>query len=1258
MKKFFMLIILFLATSFWLADFYQDLDYIGLPVSQIENQKAISRYDIARYISLFDCEDCLSPSQKLEKNLNQNYWNSLNTQGWKYFWDISFWNAFYNKKNYFSCVAYAAWNGYINWYAPTSPVCSWKYCGSSYMTNAEFLQVLFNAVAKSIYQDYSVDWKNVQADANSSKYYDIFDKSIISRAIQSCWWNAICNLKNANQLGVYAKYCTNHLAECKMQDLGYYNRWPVAEMNILLNEKILDISSIKNFKLDSYVSWKFVVSMLKNYKLINRCELNTDYDSDWVKNLQDNCKNEYNPSQKDTDVDWVGDVCDDDIDWDWIKNPVWILNDFWYVDISKKTQASKNSSWYTFRYITSKIDWNKVDFELLTDWKIENVTWDFWDWKNWNWKNVSHSYEKSGYYNITASDWKTKVSTSIYIDTNSSKISITTNWNTINWSYFWSWKNVTWNYWDWTSGTWSSISHTYQKPGTYTVSINDWSTTKNVAVVIWGNIFINHSASWNKVNFSTNLTWTLAWDFGDWTNWTWQNPSHTYTKPGTYLVTVTDWKNTYTKVIVVWTSTNNTNNYQKNWNWYNVSVNWNTLSWSYSGSKNTTWDYWDGTSWTWNWVTHTYQKPWDYRVTIKDWNTTTKVIITIWSWSWNNTNSSSTTNNTNTSQNNNYIYLVPKISWKNVSFTISTNITNPKSITWDFWDWDTSQGWNTATHTYNHWNYYPKVTLVDQNWKTYTSSANVIIGDYNSDNCLLTKNPDQKDSNWNWIWDECEKNSWALQISVSLSGTNATFTSNNPNTNRNFWDWKNSNQQNPTHSYNPWNYYVVAKDNNSNTSSLYISIPSQNGGVAISTNGSALQNWKNINVTNQTNSKNPITYVYDSKTTTKNPNEGFLTKVETYGCQKVDSQTSTKTSSSFTICTNNSWTQYISSLVASNLTPKLGEKVDFNFSIDGSSTPVNVKQINRNIAWSSFSNTNFQASKILDKYWPNSVSAEAVLADWTKLYSSLTLDVWQSTNTKNYSLETSVSGKTASYNIVWIDKPVKNILWSYWDWITATWISPSSSHQYNTNWNFLTKAIISFGDGTQVTLTSTATIGWLDRCEDPAFVSGLKCDMNWNSVPDLCDNDIDWDWVQNPIWILSSENSSCKYDSTNVNIPILISTIESQKNQAEKWSDISDNCFLISNPAQLDANLNWIGDVCENQIWEMLKKSDSYQNTKNILDTVFPKLWETLISDFNKPCGLTSCWNFDSTLWSDWVKAILSDPSWKQQTQTDVKIVN
>jgi hypothetical protein len=57
-------------------------------------------------------------------------------------------------------------------------------------------------------------------------------------------------------------------------------------------------------------------------KTLVQCQDTDDQDYDGIKDHEDNCYRTYNPAQRDTDSDRIGNVCDDDIDGDTIKNPV------------------------------------------------------------------------------------------------------------------------------------------------------------------------------------------------------------------------------------------------------------------------------------------------------------------------------------------------------------------------------------------------------------------------------------------------------------------------------------------------------------------------------------------------------------------------------------------------------------------------------------------------------------------------------------------------------------------------------------------------------------------------------------------------------------------------------------------------------------------------------------------------------------------------------------------------------------------------
>ena len=115
--------------------------------------------------------------------------------------------------------------------------------------------------------------------------------------------------------------------------------------------------------------------------------------------------------------------------------------------------------------------------------------------------------------------------------------------------------------WRWNLGngvisTLQNPSATYFNPGTYTVSLVAKNATgidsivKTQLITVYANPFVSFSASDTAGCFPLNIQFTDAslagsghitgwqWDFGDGTVSSQQNPSHIYTSPGLYNVTL------------------------------------------------------------------------------------------------------------------------------------------------------------------------------------------------------------------------------------------------------------------------------------------------------------------------------------------------------------------------------------------------------------------------------------------------------------------------------------------------------------------------------------------------------------------------------------------------------------------------------------------------------------------------------------------------------------------------------------------------
>jgi len=442
MKKYFWLLlslILLLWTSAFAAyeDFSNQLQTMGLDVKTIESQNSISRYDVARLLNIVECKDCIHPNQDMISKYVQAFWSLFTAASGTDFTDISFLGGVYNDVSYYYCVAYAGDNTYMRWYPKaTSPVCGGQFCGTKKTTTAEFIQVVINILAKYIYKDISLNRKEVNtrvsklaADSYEAKNFTTDDKKVITEKSKTC--DNVCALQNNNEVNLYLKYCMFNLAKCSMQEVGKIKQWyrPVAELNLLYSQSIINIDQTQRRNTDKNIDGKTVLDTLFKLNGKVNCMFNNDYDCDGLDNAKDNCPTTYNPSQKDTDNDGIGDVCDDDIDGDTIKNPIGIVDEEGKIDISKWTKDMDNC---LFVVNTGQEDTNQnsigdvcetmgnqigiyismdklegsapltTAFTAVSKGNVNEVDWDFWDGTQGQWTPITHTFISPGMYNVKA----------------------------------------------------------------------------------------------------------------------------------------------------------------------------------------------------------------------------------------------------------------------------------------------------------------------------------------------------------------------------------------------------------------------------------------------------------------------------------------------------------------------------------------------------------------------------------------------------------------------------------------------------------------------------------------------------------------------------------------------------------------------------------------------------------------------------------------------------------------------------------------
>lgn len=409
MKKLFLIAIAFflsLQSSYAALDFLWLLENKGIDTQSLLIAPRVSRNTVAELLNIVDCQDCHRPSLDMQNALSPSRWDSFRLYPWNNFDDVQY-NTSLDRANNYYCIAYV-WNQwYMNWFPrSTSPVCSWKFCWQLDITNADVIQTVFNITSKYYYNQYTTDWNYISQWIQSQadyvqRYFDVEDRGIIETAKKSCtWWS--CQIASVEQLWTYTKYCTFEPERCGMQEFAFARvwQWPIAEMNILVQQWIFTTVDVQKINFEDFAKWWFIVDIIGRVKQRAQCIDDNDNDDDAISDYQDNCYLIFNPSQSDTDKDGIWDVCDEDVDNDSIRNPLWILDDNWNVvydnilnadNISKVLGLAIDQKWVTEK---------TYDFTTKYQWELTNFVWYFGDGWTAKWITATHIYPWPWVYTV------------------------------------------------------------------------------------------------------------------------------------------------------------------------------------------------------------------------------------------------------------------------------------------------------------------------------------------------------------------------------------------------------------------------------------------------------------------------------------------------------------------------------------------------------------------------------------------------------------------------------------------------------------------------------------------------------------------------------------------------------------------------------------------------------------------------------------------------------------------------------------------
>lgn len=129
------------------------------------------------------------------------------------------------------------------------------------------------------------------------------------------------------------------------------------------------------------------------------------------------------------------------------------------------------------------------------------------------------------------------------------------------------------------------------------------------------------------------------------------------------------------------------------------------------------------------------------------------------------------------------------------------------------------------------------------------------------------------------------------------------------------------------------------------------------------------------------------------------------------------------------------------------------------------------------------------------------------------------------------------------------------------------------THSYVRPWSYRVQVVVYAARDEVYVAEVTVHVSWQDICAD---TWSLRCDMDKDTIPDLCDQDIDGDGADQFLGMIAYERIDCRIDASNI-VP---QRREEYKNYLEDWWT-GDNCAWQSNPDQTDTDGNTTGDVCD-----------------------------------------------------------------------------
>ncbi len=618
------------------------------------------------------------------------------------------------------------------------------------------------------------------------------------------------------------------------------------------------------------------------------------------------------------------------------------------------------------------------------------------------------------------------------------------------------------------------------------------------------------------------------------------------------------------------------------------------------------WDFGDGTTTNaWCQTSHKYTKVWSYTITATSTNRAiAKTVVTIGA----NENSCKS----NISSYMTAIPLLQKVN-KPVNYKLYPSnfvISDVSQVSCNYGD-STNKLFTTTNipqafdqnHTYSKiWRYTAQCTITLKDGRTLPNAATVTVEDI--DNCIFTPNTNQQDLNNNWIGDTCEdpdllglwiNNDASCVTAPAIVNFGCTYTGNIGDINRNFGQWSKSIGCNVSNRYTQAGSYTITATANKwvkATTTIKVIGTEWQQWLSISSDKQIIEPWQTATISSQTLwSIDSIEYISSLGTTKLKPGQTYPFTPRKAGSYSITAKAyrgSTLISAAQLIIAVTSTTQRNASIILTPTSLTIPANTPLRLTTTlGNIKPSNIKEIKRDFGdGTNTINNSLSLTKIYLTAWVKVIMQTVALDDNTQLITMTTISVgW--TNDQCLASYMSATPLIQSVGIpvvyqinllnLWPDQ-IKKITCDYGDGIIRVFTSEiaknlTQPHVYLKAARYTAQCTLTLDNWLILPNTATVTVIWRDRCRDSSV---YKCDMDRDTIPDICDQDIDWDETDNLMWLILYERSSCIIDDDNTNLPLK----QYEHQQAATGVKI-DNCPFTVNKDQADDNKDGYGNVCQ-----------------------------------------------------------------------------